>query len=73
MASSTSKCRGCLNKVNSFCYVCGDVTTDVAKSISLKVNIIMRLGSKLTDFQHLATACQRDFFLITSPEVVDNE
>ena len=24
MASSTSKCRGCLNKANSFCYVCGD-------------------------------------------------
>ena len=22
MASSTSKCRGCLNKANSFCYVC---------------------------------------------------
>ena len=27
MASSTSKCRGCLNKSNSFCYVCGDFTT----------------------------------------------
>ena len=27
MASSTSKCRGCLNNANSFCYVCGDVTT----------------------------------------------
>ena len=27
MASSTSKCRGCLNKANSFCYVCGDFTT----------------------------------------------
>ena len=27
MASSTSKCRGCLNKYNSFCYVCGDFTT----------------------------------------------
>ena len=26
MASSTSKCRGCLNKANSFCYVCGDFT-----------------------------------------------
>ena len=26
MASSTSKCRGCLNKANSFCYVCGDLT-----------------------------------------------
>ena len=24
MASSTSKCRGCLNKANSFCFVCGD-------------------------------------------------
>ena len=27
MASSTLKCRGCLNKANSFCYVCGDFTT----------------------------------------------
>ena len=27
MASSMSKCRGCLNKANSFCYVCGDFTT----------------------------------------------
>ena len=27
MASSTSKCRGCLNKASSFCYVCGDFTT----------------------------------------------
>ena len=27
MALSTSKCRGCLNKANSFCYVCGDFTT----------------------------------------------
>ena len=27
MASSTSKCRGCLSKANSFCYVCGDFTT----------------------------------------------
>ena len=27
MASSTSKCRGCLNKANSFCHVCGDFTT----------------------------------------------
>ena len=27
MASSKSKCRGCLNKANSFCYVCGDFTT----------------------------------------------
>ena len=27
MASSTSKCRGCLNKANSFCYVFGDFTT----------------------------------------------
>ena len=27
MASSTSKCWGCLNKANSFCYVCGDFTT----------------------------------------------
>ena len=27
MASSTSKCRGCLNKANSFCYVCGGFTT----------------------------------------------
>ena len=27
MASSTSKCRGCLNKANSFCYVCGVFTT----------------------------------------------
>ena len=27
MASSTSKCRGCLNKANSFCFVCGDFTT----------------------------------------------
>ena len=27
MASSTSKCRGCLNKANSFCYVCGDFTS----------------------------------------------
>ena len=27
MASSTSKCRGCLNKANSFCYVSGDFTT----------------------------------------------
>ena len=27
MASSTSKCRGCLIKANSFCYVCGDFTT----------------------------------------------
>ena len=27
MASSTSKCRGCLNKANSFCYVYGDFTT----------------------------------------------
>ena len=27
MASSTSKSRGCLNKANSFCYVCGDFTT----------------------------------------------
>ena len=27
MASSTSKCRGCLNKANSFCYACGDFTT----------------------------------------------
>ena len=27
MASSTSKCRGCLNKANSFCYVCVDFTT----------------------------------------------
>ena len=27
MASSTSKCRGCLNKANSFCYVCGDFST----------------------------------------------
>ena len=27
MASSTSKCRGCLNKANSFCYVCEDFTT----------------------------------------------
>ena len=27
MASSTSKCRGCLNKANSFYYVCGDFTT----------------------------------------------
>ena len=27
MASSTSKCRGCLNKANSFCNVCGDFTT----------------------------------------------
>ena len=27
MASSTSKCRGCLNKANSFWYVCGDFTT----------------------------------------------
>ena len=27
MASSMSKYRGCLNKANSFCYVCGDFTT----------------------------------------------
>ena len=27
MASSTSKCWRCLNKANSFCYVCGDFTT----------------------------------------------
>ena len=27
MASSTSKCRECLYKANSFCYVCGDFTT----------------------------------------------
>ena len=27
MASNTSKCRGCLNKANSFCYVCGHFTT----------------------------------------------
>ena len=27
MASSTSKCRGCLNKANSFCYACRDFTT----------------------------------------------
>ena len=27
MAPSTSKCRGCLNKTNSFCYVCGNFTT----------------------------------------------
>ena len=27
MASSTSKCRGYLNKAISFCYVCGDFTT----------------------------------------------
>ena len=27
MVSSTSKCRGCLNKANSFCYACGDFTT----------------------------------------------
>ena len=27
MSSSTSKCRGCLNKANSFWYVCGDFTT----------------------------------------------
>ena len=27
MASSTSKYRVCLNKANSFCYVCGDFTT----------------------------------------------
>ena len=27
MASSTSKCRGFLNKANSFYYVCGDFTT----------------------------------------------
>ena len=27
MASRTSKCRGCLNKANFFCYVCGDFTT----------------------------------------------
>ena len=27
MASSKSKCRGCLNKANFFCYVCGDFTT----------------------------------------------
>ena len=27
MASSTSKCRGCFKKANSFCYVCGDFTT----------------------------------------------
>ena len=27
MASSTSKCRGCLNKANSFCYVCGEIRT----------------------------------------------
>ena len=26
MTSSMSKCRGCLNKTNSFCYVCGDFT-----------------------------------------------
>ena len=27
MASSMTKCWGCLNKANSFCYVCGDFTT----------------------------------------------
>ena len=27
MASSTSKCQGCLKKANSFFYVCGDFTT----------------------------------------------
>ena len=27
MASSLSKCRGCLSNANSFCYVCGDFTT----------------------------------------------
>ena len=27
MASSTSKCRGCLNMANSVCYVCGDFST----------------------------------------------
>ena len=27
MASSASKCRGCPNKANSFCYMCGDFTT----------------------------------------------
>ena len=27
MASSTSKCLGCLNKTSSFCYVCGDFAT----------------------------------------------
>ena len=27
MASSSSKHRGCLNKTNSFCYVCGEFTT----------------------------------------------
>ena len=27
MASRTSKCRGSLNKANSFCYECGDFTT----------------------------------------------
>ena len=26
-SNGTSKCRGCLNKVNSFCYVCGDFIT----------------------------------------------
>ena len=31
MASSTSKCRGCLNKANSFCYVCGVFTTDAQR------------------------------------------
>ena len=27
MASGTSKHRGCINKANSFCYLCGDFTT----------------------------------------------
>ena len=31
MASSISKCWGCLNKANSFCYLCGDFTTVVQR------------------------------------------
>ena len=31
MASSTSKCQGCPNKANSFCYMCGDFITVVQR------------------------------------------
>ena len=33
MASSSSKHRGCLNKTNSFCYVCGEFTAKLKEGI----------------------------------------
>ena len=52
MASSTSKCRGCLKKANSFCHMCGDFTTVAQRRtiISLlRIAYFLYFDSKIGD------------------------